>query len=374
LNHTTVGRGIFKRGEHFWIEYWNDGERFRESVRKATGKNSETAAETLFKQRLGEMASGSFIGTDEKKVRLSELRELIDSDYRKEGYRSADRIGRAWAHVAGFFGAECRAVSITTDRLYKYEEHRRDEGAAAATVRNELAALRRAFAVAVERKRFKLGAVPVFPTITVKNARDVFLTDAEVEAVRAELPSELRNLWTVAAWTGWRRNELFNLKWSEVDLVAGVARLNVGTTKNGEGREVPFSDVPALATAFSEQRAYTSEVERRTGSIVQHVFHRNGRPIKRMDEARKSACRRAGVIGPDGRPKILHDLRRTAARALTRAGAPRNVTMAILGHKTESMWRRYSIVETDDLRAGLSKVVAFRVTATKPPQSGVSAA
>jgi hypothetical protein len=34
--------------------------------------------------------------------------------------------------------------------------------------------------------------------------------------------------------------------------------------------------------------------------------------------------------------------------------------MQILGLKTESMWRRYSIIETEDLRDGLAKVLAFR--------------
>ncbi len=61
---------------------------------------------------------------------------------------------------------------------------------------------------------------------------------------------------------------------------------------------------------------------------------------------------------------MLHDLRRTAARNLTRAGVARHVAMRILGLKTEAMWRRYSIVETDDLRDGFAKVLQFR-TETK---------
>ena len=135
--------------------------------------------------------------------------------------------------------------------------------------------------------------------------------------------------------------------------------MDVGTTKNNEGREIPFDAVPALALAFREQRDYTTKIERSTGQICPWVFHREGRRIKRMDVARQSACRRAGVIGKDGRPKLLHDLRRTAARRLTRAGVARHVSMRILGLKTESMFTRYSIVETDDLRDGFSKVLAF---------------
>ncbi len=136
-----------------------------------------------------------------------------------------------------------------------------------------------------------------------------------------------------------------------------MVRLNVNETKNDDGREVPFDVVPELVRAFREQRDYTSQMERATGRIIRHVFHRQGKPIKRMDVARQRACEKAGVVAPDGRAKVLHDLRRTAARRLTRAGVPHHVTMRILGIKTPAIFRRYSIIETEDVREQFAKVV-----------------
>ena len=76
----------------------------------------------------------------------------------------------------------------------------------------------------------------------------------------------------------------------QVDFEAGVIRLDVGTTKNNEGREIPFDVVPGLVTAFREQRDYTTKIERATGQICPWVFHREGRRIKRMDVARQSTA------------------------------------------------------------------------------------
>jgi hypothetical protein len=55
--------------------------------------------------------------------------------------------------------------------------------------------------------------------------------------VRAHLPAYLRPVVTFAHITGWQiRSEILPLRWSLVDFAAGVVRLDVGTTKSGEGR------------------------------------------------------------------------------------------------------------------------------------------
>ena len=64
-----------------------------------------------------------------------------------------------------------------------------------------------------------------------------------------------------------------------------------------------------------------------------------------------SACRAAGVPG-----RIPHDFRRTAVRNLERAGVPRSSAMAMVGHKTESIYRRYATVDAGALHDAAAKL------------------
>jgi len=115
----------------------------------------------------------------------------------------------------------------------------------------------------------------------------------------------------------------------------------------------PLAPVPPLATLLRAQRAYTTQVERQRGCVIPHVFHRNGRPIKSYWEGWTNACRRACVPG-----RLVHDMRRTAVRRLERAGVPRSQAMALVGHKTQSIYQRYAVVCEQDLNAAAARLAA----------------
>jgi integrase len=87
-------------------------------------------------------------------------------------------------------------------------------------------------------------------------------------------------------------------------------------------------------------------VQRATGQIVPWIFHRRGRRIKDYRMAWRAAWEKAGVPG-----RLFHDFRRTAVRRFEQAGIPRSVAMKLTGHKTEHVYRRYSIVSSNDLWA-----------------------
>jgi integrase len=109
-----------------------------------------------------------------------------------------------------------------------------------------------------------------------------------------------------------------------------------------------FPLIPQLRQLLEAQRRHTDACQKEQNRIVPWVFHRDGKPLKHFRRSWLTACKQAGLAG-----KIPHDFRRTAVRNLERSGVSRSAAMKMVGHKTESIYRRYAIVSESDLkRAG----------------------
>jgi integrase len=90
------------------------------------------------------------------------------------------------------------------------------------------------------------------------------------------------------------------------------------------------------------------------------VFPRDGgKRLKDFRETWHNACVAAGV------PKLLfHDLRRTAARNLRRAGVAEGVIMKIGGWRTRSVFEGYAIVSQTDIAEAMQKLEVQRLEHT----------
>ena len=111
---------------------------------------------------------------------------------------------------------------------------------------------------------------------------------------------------------------------------------------------------PNCETSSHDSWREPASLQLATGQLIPWVFHRDGKPIKDYYGGWDEACRLAGY--PD---RVAHDLRRTAVRNLERAGVPRSAAMKMTGHKTESVYRRYAIVDEAMLRESAEKLAAF---------------
>jgi len=247
------------------------------------------------------------------------------------------------------------AIGITYDRVSRYITARLSEPRSSrGTIHKELAALGRMLTLAVHAGR--LPSKPHLPTLKLDNVRKGFFTEDEVRAVIAKLPDWYAPAIEFAWRTGWRIGEVKSLTWQQIDWKAGTVRLEVGTTKNREGRVFPFAASPSLVGLLKAQRERTDDHQREHDRIVPWVFWRDGIKLADHRDTWNTACKKAGLPG-----KLVHDLRRSAVRNLERAGVSRSVAMKLTGHKTEAVYRRYAIVSEPDL-----------FEAVRQPETGVN--
>jgi integrase len=315
-------------------------------------------ATRLLKRRLGEAQQpGRPIGAHVEKTTLADLCEMVLNDYRANDRRSLARLEFAIAHLKEFFGPDRRAIDLTADRITAYQAYRQAQGrngrtVANATVNYELAMLRRAFRLASRAGRVTFR--PEFEMLHVENVRKGFFEADQYRAVVERLPDYLKPVVMAAYITGWRtKSELLTRQWRHVDLGAAWLRLDPGEGKTAEPRMFPLT--PELRALLEEQRERVRELERETGQIIPWVFvHSDASPVKNFRYAWDKACKEAGVPG-----RLVHDFRRTAVRNLERAGVPRSAAMKVTGHKTETVYRRYAIVDEGMMREAAEKLAAL---------------
>jgi integrase len=222
-------------------------------------------------------------------------------------------------------------------------DKRQQEEAANATINRELAALKRMFRLGQESTPPKVMRTPKFPKLTENNIRKGFLEDGQYRKLIEYCPELwFRGLVECGRTYGWRVSELLSMRMSQVDVSQRVIRLEPGTTKNRDGREVLMTEaVCQLLSALVYGKSSDDYVFTRT----------NGKPVRDFRTMWQNACAYAGV------PELLfHDLRRTGARNLRRAGVAEGVIMKIGGWRTRSVFERYAIVSRSDMKDAILKL------------------
>lgn len=151
---------------------------------------------------------------------------------------------------------------------------------------------------------------------------------------------------TVGVNTGFRLNELLNLRWRHIDFNDKVIRIQNSDqfqTKTKRNRVVPMNE--SVLSIMSER-------SKRVRSDF--VFSNNGKPLNGMTvSARfKRYVRRARL---DEKLRF-HSLRHTCATWLIKAGVPIYEVQILMGHSNISTTERYVHLAASDLHGAVNKI------------------
>jgi integrase len=336
------GQGtVFKRGKWYHVCYSVNGETRRESAKTTVEKE----AVAYLHKKLGRLASGELLTSE--RVKIKDLLDLVMEDYqarKKNFYIESLRVEK---HLKPFFG-EMQAIRFSSSHLKAYIRERL-KTAKSSTINRELMLLRRGFKLGYRHDPPLVGRVPHIPIQDESgNVRTGFLKPDQYQTLLKELPEELKLLFVFGYHVGMRRGALLEIKWKQVDISGGV----VWIEQKGPNRK----PVPVAIPIYGDMREYLERQPKQS----EYLFARGSERIKDFRGAWDSACERAGF--PD---LIFHDLRRTAARNLIRAGVRESVAMKITGHKTRDMFRRYNIDDLEDIKDAGKMTESFLMQSRK---------
>jgi integrase len=333
---------VYRHGATYWMQYYVDGRRKRES----TGQVTKREAERVLNERLARLGRGVEDLPRLDRLTYQEAAADLRTHYATSGERDLAEAAARLKHLDAFF-AHWRLAAISGVAITDYVAARQAQGAANGTINRELGVLGRLLRLAYENK--KLDRLPVMRKPKEAAPRAGFFEDDQYAAVRRHLPADLQVAVAIQHEFGWRnQSEVMMLERRHLDLDAGTLLLDPGMAKNEDGRFVYLT--PDLKRLLTEQFERIDALQRRLGRIIPWLFpHLSGRDLgeRRRDFRRAwtTACKRAGVPG-----RLRHDFRRTAVRNLVQAGVPERVAMTITGHKTCAVFDRYHIVSPADLR------------------------
>lgn len=345
-----------------WVVRWFGEDRRRYSQSFPTRREAERFAES--KQK--EVRDG----------RSDRPSEIDVAQFIKEHMRLSNGTVRpttlavhvsTWKLLSGQVGWTEPISRISSKDIESFRA-RRLGGVSPSTVNKEIAALKRMFNLAIERRYLLPGSNPCIgiKRIKVAGIKPRFVSPEQFRRVYEE-STELcfRAMLLVLYTTALRKHEASNVTWDDLDLDSGT--LTVGrhqragyvqpwSPKGHELRRVPLpqeaADVlmrlkllspPLCPYVFMDAARWTQfKTAVDAGTWV------SGRDLINNQLRRfQTACRRAGV--PEFK---LHDLRRTAITNWAKAGVPIHVAQQLAGHADlQTTQKFYLSVQDDDLAA-----------------------
>ena len=285
------------------------------------------------------------------------LSDLLDHKVRKRVSESEIQIvqtkgARLLEHFTPRF--DCQPPSLNRERVDRYVDARRADGARDSTIAKELGKLYEALRLGKAHSRWT-GELDAIRTDVLQAAEpgDRWLDDPEYVALVLQLYPQHRDYVIVYVHTGVRYGELYRIEGQHIDH-DGRRLWVLGTKGEAEYRErwVPLSD-----------EAYDVLCARAELHQVGPLFpHRWLKPNMKLSLAR--ACKRAAIA-----PVTANDLRRTFCSWCARRGVSERECQRFMGHSPASLLVRRVYAQLAP-EAGRQAVAAFPRVSQEVSQTG----
>ncbi|MCB9774687.1 MAG: site-specific integrase [Nitrospiraceae bacterium] len=240
---------------------------------------------------------------------------------------------------------------ITPSDLDEAKEKLVGKGYAAETIKHYLKFLRHALNLAVRDSKVEKNPFSRFTMPKTGHGKTRFLTMMEEAALLKALGQPYATWARLAILTGLRKNELFSLRWTNVDMEQRF--ISLPQTKSGKAQYVPLNEeAKTLLRAFPSWEhsvwVFPSKIQRSRKTKRSHLDSYNfyGRIFR-------PAVKEAKLEGV-----TWHTLRHTFASRLAMNGQSDSTIAALLRHSGTALVQRYAHLSPTHLRAAVEGVAS----------------
>ncbi len=312
-----------------WVcDFYYNGERIIKTLKFARTKKDAEQAEAVIMNQVFQQAYGFEAKPDKSFEEFVIETFLPYSEVNKKSFYDDVLICRVL--IKAFKNKTLRQITSPMIESFKQEflatPTKHGKKRSLATVNYHLSILSKIFSLAVDAELVDSNPSSRVGKFRLNNGRTRVLSSEEEKRLFSALSENelVRQIITVALHTGLRRNEIFSLKWFDVDFNRGL--IKVRESKSGKSRSVPMnSTVRVLLSGIKRKSEYVFPSPKTGEKLtdIKRSFHRA------LNEAKiENFC--------------FHDLRHTAATRMADAGADAFTMAKILGHSDIRITHRYT--------------------------------
>jgi len=286
----------------------------------------------MYNLNSGLLSGGLTNVVNKKSIKFEQLiQRYLEHVETYKTFHSHERDVTSAKHLCRFFRGK-PINNLTSWQIEKYLSARQKEitiygrPPSKASLNREIAMLRHMYNKAIEWNLVSSNPAAKIKSYKEKQKPLVVLTEEDFEGLYNAASEFLKPLLMVAVHTGMRRNEILNLKRSDINLEQGY--ILIRETKNKEIRTVSISkelskELKPICDKITDEDAY--------------IFPgKDGNPVKSIKSSFRGAIKRSGISH-----LRFHDLRHCFGSKLATEGVELPVIKKLMGHKDISTTMRY---------------------------------
>ncbi len=352
----------YKRGKKWWVNIGFAKQRYR----YASPENSFRGALAYEATLRGKLAKGELLKNEpqikaiaQAGTTFAEFSRQWFKTYVKSNNKYSEQLNKESifrAHLLPYFGnkpiSQIKSLDIENFKAFKKKAGLKNK-----TINNSLIALSKCLKTA--KSWNIIESSPEVKLLKVEPQRFDFLTEDESTTLINHCDGLIKDMVTVAIFTGLRFGELIALDWSDVDFQERVITVRrsitsgrIGSTKSNKIREIPMTNEVYEVLAVKQKKQ---------GFVFTKEQNRPLSPVSCLKWLHK-ACAKADI-----RNVGWHNLRHSFASSLARQNVPVISTKEIMGHSDIRTTLRYSHINLAAKREAIAMLNKKDVTLTSQP-------